>query len=151
MKSKKLLDLIKSAVAVAVVLTAGCATATPVMKADESQSGFQGAVYEGEIYQVNADTPGSTKYRLFHQGSSGFTSVESVKISATKEMEGYCAKSGTVPEIITEQSSKPPHILGNFPRVEFVFVCIPGAQMNGSISPVDVKYDRLTKEAEGAP
>ena len=35
----------------------------------------------------------------------------------------HCARKGKVARPLQETTSKPPHVLGNFPRVEWLFEC----------------------------
>ena len=109
---------LESIALIIVFLMVGCSTASSVQMADKSNSAFEGAVYGGEVHFISEDMPGSVRYRIFHQASSGFTSVQSVRVSATQRTEAFCARNGKVPQVITEQTSTPPHILGNFPRIE---------------------------------
>lgn len=45
---------------------------------------------------------------------------EAVEEMATK----HCARGGKVAKPLQETTSKPPHVLGNFPRVEWLFECM---------------------------
>ena len=135
--------ILESIALIVAVLMAGCSTATPVQMADKSHSAFEGAVYGGEVHFISEDMPGSVKYRVFHQASSGFTSVQSIRVSATQRTEAFCARNGKVPQVITEQTSTPPHILGNFPRIELVFVCVDDPKTAPASVSKDVMYERL--------
>ena len=139
---KQLFDILSVALIVVVIIV-GCSTASPIQREDKSDSAFDGAVYGGEIHSISDDLPGSVKYRVFHQGSTGFTSVQSVRVSATQRTEAFCARDGKVPQVITEHTSTPPHILGNFPRIELIFVCINDPRTANTSLSKDVKYDRL--------
>ncbi|MDP2383082.1 MAG: SHOCT domain-containing protein [Nitrospirota bacterium] len=134
---------LESIALIVVLLMVGCATASPVQMADKSASDFEGAVYGGEVHFVSEDMPGSVKYRIFHQGALLFTSVQSVRGSATQRTEAFCARNGKVPQVITEQTSTPPHILGNFPRIELVFVCVNDPKTAPASVSKDVMYERL--------
>jgi hypothetical protein len=134
---------VKSTALIIVVLLVGCSTASPIQRADKSNSAFEGAVYGGEAHAINDDIPENVKYRIFHQGSSGFTSVQSVRVSATERAGVFCARAGKVPQVITEHTSTPPHILGNFPRIELIFVCVDDPKIANTSASKDVKYERL--------
>ena len=134
---------IESTALIIAVLIVGCSTASPIQRADKSDSAFEGAVYGGEAHAISDDMPGSVKYRIFHQGSSGFTSVQSVRVSATQRIEAFCCRDGKVPQLITEHTSTPPHILGNFPRIELIFVCVEDPKTANTSASKDVKYERL--------
>ncbi len=46
---------------------------------------------------------------------------------------------------ISEQASSPPHILGNFPRFELVFVCTEKSPVASSPVPSEDPYERLLR------
>lgn len=48
------------------------------------------------------------------------------------------------PYLIQETTSSPPHILGNWPRIEIVFSCVNSANRGSAAAPQD-KYDQLLK------
>ena len=126
-----------------VLMLVGCSTASTIQRADQSKSAFDDAVYEGEEYNVNEDVPGNIKYRIFHQASTGFTSVQSVRVSATKRADQFCAKKSKIMQVIKEHTSEPPHILGNFPRIEIIFTCIDNQKIYKDLDIADDRYKRL--------
>lgn len=126
-----------------VLMLVGCSTASTIQRADQSKSAFDDAVYEGEEYNVNEDVPGSIKYRIFHQASTGFTSVQSVRVSATKRADHFCEKKSKIMQVIKEHTSEPPHILGNFPRIEIIFTCIDNQKIDKDLDIADDRYKRL--------
>jgi hypothetical protein len=56
----------------------------------------------------------------------------------------FCGYKGQEPYLVEETTSKPPHILGNWPRIEIVFSCVTVASNTGSVAKPD-KYDELRK------
>ena len=102
----------------------GCSVSSTIQRADMSESAFNDAAYEGEEYVVDDDVTEAVKYRIFHQGSTGFTSLQSVRESATKRAVEFCERKGKTMQAIKERTSVPPHILGNFPRIEIIFACV---------------------------
>lgn len=102
---------------------AGCAVNSSVQPVSSSASGFDGAVYGGESVVVGKSTKGSEEYRLFQQGGTGFTQVESLKGAVYGQATNYCGKKGKSINPIQETRSVPPHVMGNFPRFELVFEC----------------------------
>ena len=100
-----------------------CSTATPIMEASKSESGFENAAYKGKVVDVSENTQGLPEYRVFHQGSSSFVDLTDVRFAAERRMNTFCSQRGLAARTIYERSSVPPHILGNFPRVELIFVC----------------------------
>jgi hypothetical protein len=122
----------------------GCAVSSTIEKTDTSKSEFDGAIYGGKKSSINATIPGVEKHRIFHQGSTGFTSVETIRNSALKRAEAFCAQSDKRPHLIEETTSTPPHILGNWPRIEIIFSCVETSKQTSATAPKD-KYDRLSK------
>lgn len=125
-------------------LLVGCAVSSTIEKAETGKSEFDGAIYGGKTGSINAELPGVPKHRIFHQGSTGFISVETIRISALKRAEAFCDQSGESPYLIQETTSTPPHILGNWPRIEIIFLCVKSAKTSATTAPQD-KYDRLSK------
>ncbi len=121
----------------------GCAASSTIQRADKSKSAFEDAVYEGEEFDVGDDVVGAVKYRIFHQGSTGFTSVQSVRVSATNRAKHFCERKGKSMQAVKERTSVPPHILGNFPRIEIIFACVDAPDLEKSMNNVDNKYDLL--------
>ena len=101
-----------------------CASSPPVQTVAGSKSQFEGAVYSGEVSVVSKPTPGVEAYRAFYQGGSSFVSVSSVRETVEEMAAKHCARKGQAVRPFQETTSKPPHILGNFPRVEIVFECV---------------------------
>jgi Short C-terminal domain len=103
----------------------GCASSPPVQPAASSKSQFDAAVYGGETAQLEKPTPGAEAYRAFsfYQGGSGFVSVSSVRETVEEMATKHCDRKGKMARPLQETISKPPHVLGNFPRVEWLFEC----------------------------
>jgi len=131
-------------VATLFVTLAGCAVTSPIQSAVTSKSAFDGAVYKGKTVNVSPGTPGSPAYRVFIQAATGFVSMQSVRDDAEQRAIAFCDRKGKAMESLTETTSTPPFILGNFPRIEIVFDCIDKA---GSPAPAasDDKYAKLAK------
>jgi hypothetical protein len=102
----------------------GCSSAPPVQRAADTKSYFDGAVYPGEIYKLAEDSTGAEQYRVFSHGSSGFVSVASVQSNAEGRAKDFCGKEGKTIKVLQQQTSTPPHVLGNFPRAELIFICV---------------------------
>lgn len=101
----------------------GCAQTTPIIEVTKSKSGFSDAVYSGEKIQVSKNEEGLTEYRVFEQAETGFVDISQVRENTEKRANKYCEQRNLAYRAIQEQTSVPPHILGNFPRVEILFVC----------------------------
>ncbi|NOT11951.1 MAG: hypothetical protein HOP23_08985 [Methylococcaceae bacterium] len=74
------------------VFLTGCAVSSTIEIADTSKSEFDGAIYGGKTSSINAPLLGIEKHRIFHQGSTGFTSVETIRNSALERAEFLCSK-----------------------------------------------------------
>ena len=122
-----------------------CARSSSIQDAASSESQFDKAViYDGERKQIQPPLPGVGTHRIFHQGATGFTPVSAVRRSAMERVVEFCGYKGQEPYLVEETTSKPPHILGNWPRIEIVFSCVTVASNTGSVAKPD-KYDELRK------
>jgi len=108
-----------------VMFLAGCAVSGPIKQAKTSESEFSSAVFTGENTKILDPTPGETSYRVFHQGATGYVPTSAIRESAEKRATDFCKAKSRIVNIIEETSSVPPHIFGNFPRIELVFECLP--------------------------
>ena len=125
-----------------VTLLVACASTTPIQIASVGKSEFEGAVYSGQTTDIEAPVPGLEKYRVFQQGATGFISVQNVRSGVEEIANNFCARKGKTMHAVSETASKPPHILGNFPRVELVFQCIDRQSTKPSPTDAD-KYGKL--------
>ena len=124
-------------------LLAACASSTAVRLAASSASAFEGAAYAGETVELEKATPGAQQYRVFQQGATGFVSVQSVRDGAEEVASNFCGRKGKTFRGVSETASKPPHILGNFPRVELVFECTDKPNATTAPAPSTGKYEKL--------
>lgn len=123
----------------------GCASNPPVQPAASSKSQFDGAVYGGDTAQLEKPTPGAEVYRAFYQGGSGFVSVSSVREAVEEMASKHCARKRKAARPLEETTSKPPHVLGNFPRVEWLFECADSLPSNASGSLVVDKLGQMER------
>lgn len=105
-----------------------CSSASPIIEASKSNSGFDSAVFEGRVTKVSKNEKGLIEYRIFQHGNSGFVTLNEVRGMAENRANRFCEQRSLGYQVITEQTSVPPHILGNFPRVELIFVCEEASQ-----------------------
>jgi hypothetical protein len=111
----------------AVVITlflAGCATTGAIKPVASSKSEFDGAVYQGETTIINSTSQGGEEYRVFNQGATGFVSLQANREDAEERASKFCTQKGKSVRPLRETVSKPPHVMGNFPRAELIFECI---------------------------
>jgi putative oligomerization/nucleic acid binding protein len=133
----------KALIVCCTALLAGCAASPPIQPADTSKSAFDGAVYKGTTLNVAQGAPGSERYRVFSQASTGFVSMASVRDDAEQRAKDFCDRKGKVLESLTETTTTPPYILGNFPRIEIVFDCVQ-RPVTTQAAADDPKYTKLT-------
>lgn len=131
----------------AVLTLVGCASNPPVQPAASSNSQFADAVYGGETVELDKPTPGAEVYRAYHQGATGFVSLSSVRNVVETMASKHCARQGLRARPLQETASKPPHILGNSPRVEWLFECVSLASNARTAAPADKisQIERLKK------
>lgn len=111
-----------------ITLLQACSSATPIIEASKSNSGFKDAVFEGNVTSVSDNDKGLIEYRIFQHGNSGFVTLNEVREMAENRANRFCEQRNLGYKVIKEQTSVPPHILGNFPRVELIFVCEEASQ-----------------------
>jgi putative oligomerization/nucleic acid binding protein len=121
----------------------GCASAPTIQPAAGGRSRFEGAVYSGETATIASGAPGSTEYRVFRQGATGFVSIQSVRADAEQAATEFCDRKGKSLNPLREAVAKPPFILGNFPRIEIIFECADRAQAQAAPVADDAKYAKL--------
>ena len=119
-----------------------CASTTPVQPASTSKSRFDGAVFTGETVFLSKPTPGEESYRLFQQAATGFVSLQSVRATVETRAAAHCNRNGKSMHGLEEKASKPPYILGNFPKLELVFECVNKSSATG-VATNSAKYERL--------
>lgn len=129
----------------AVVGMAGCALTPPILKASESKSFFEDAVYSGETTIISKDLTSEEQYRAFVQGASSFVPVSLCKEEAEQKAGHFCEGMNKKVKVVQETVSMPPHILGNFPRAEIVFVCIEKPAIKPSDDELYIKISNLKK------
>lgn len=107
-----------------VMVMSGCASTSPIQSVTSSRSQFEGAIYSGETVAINSNTPGSEEFRVFHQGATSFVTIQTIRTEAEQRATEFCNRRSKTMKPLRETTSKPPHILGNFPRVEIIFECV---------------------------
>ena len=70
---------------------------------------------------------GNGKFIISKQAATDFSGVGSIRIEALNEASEACQESGRAVEIESQEETKPPFLLGNYPRVEIVFMCVEDA------------------------
>tara|TARA_B100001063_G_scaffold118142_1_gene110367 strand:- start:18183 stop:18728 length:546 start_codon:yes stop_codon:yes gene_type:complete len=126
-------------------LITGCAVKSEIKKVNESKSHFEDVIYTGQkdFYKSSEKLEGQ-KYRIFHQAASGFVATRALRNSAMKRALTFCKNINPTFNVtkISEHTGQPPYILGNFPKIEIIFIC------NDKIKEkviIHNKYDDLKK------
>ena len=108
----------------------GCAVSGPVQSIQSGKSGFDGAVYSG-VTRIVVDDPAELEkypldlqYSIFEQSATGYGSIPEARDQAEPRAKEFCRSKNKVMKTLKEITSTPPHILGNWPRIEIIFVCI---------------------------
>ena len=125
-----------------VFLLGGCANTTTVQPAATSKSGFEGAVFSGRTLDVEPAVVGAEKFRVFQQGATGFVSVQNVRADVESIATDFCGRKSKAMHAVSETVSVPPHILGNFPRLELTFQCVDRPDVKPA-GPSIGKYESL--------
>jgi hypothetical protein len=127
------------------VALSGCAENSAVIRANDHKSYFDDAVFTGEANVLDKDTTGSEQYRVYQQAATGFISVETCREEVEQKAFRYCENMGKSLKILEERKSVPPHILGNFPRAELLFVCLPKPNTTSFEDQLYTKLSNLKK------
>lgn len=135
----------RSAILAALLVLTGCATSSTIQPVASSRSQFEGAVYAGEEAVISTDKSGGEEFRVFRQAGTGFSSLQSVRDDAEQRMTEFCDRKSRVAQPLRERTSVPPHILGNFPRMEIIFSCVNKPSVAAApAAGAESKYTKLT-------
>lgn len=66
---------------------------------------------------------GHGSYMMAKQQATGFSGLGNLKPEILQEADAFCTKQGKGLRVTDVTETKPPYLLGNFPRVEVQFVC----------------------------
>lgn len=73
--------------------------------------------------QTGVVRTGQDSYLLSKRGATGWSPIESLHVDVLQEAGQYCVSQGKSLNVTDETNSKPPYLLGNFPRVTIQFQC----------------------------
>jgi hypothetical protein len=130
---------------IVVFAVTGCAEVSPILKASETKSIFEGSFYGGETRIRGKDDTGAEKYRLYQQGATGFVPRDLIKEECEQRASEFCRDQGKTVKILEETISS--HAMtgpGNFPRAELVFICLEKKEKISPLSFEDQTYIRLS-------
>jgi hypothetical protein len=77
--------------------------------------------------QTGVVPSGQGGYLIARQAATGFPGLGNLKAEALQEANQYCASQGREFLLTSATETQPPYILGNFPRAEIEFRCVPRA------------------------
>ena len=128
-------------------VVAACAVTSDIQKVSESESHFEDAVYEGRDYYIAEEKVEGEQYRVFHQASTGFSGTSGIRQTATLRAQKFCKEmdGDKVMFKVSEHTASPPYILGNFPRIEIIFVCVERELPDPVVVDNSDKYDQLER------
>jgi hypothetical protein len=129
------------------LLLLSCALASPIAPAATSKSPFW-FIGWGDREMLVSKVPDGEQFRISHRGSTGFTPVSALRRSAQVRATEFCEGKGRAMTPISEQTSSHPHILGNFPRIEIIFVCTEKPLTANAVPAAEDPYKRLIRLKE---
>jgi hypothetical protein len=84
---------------------------------------------------------GRDSFMITNQAATGFSGPGALKADAIREASAFCASQSKEVHLLHTSDSKPPYILGNYPRTEIQFACL-------SKNDPDYTRSRLQKEPD---
>jgi hypothetical protein len=66
---------------------------------------------------------GSGTFYVSKQAATGFSGLGNLRAEVTSDARQFCVKAGKDLHVLNTSETKPPFILGNYPRVELEFSC----------------------------
>ena len=79
--------------------------------------------------------------RVKHQSAIDTFVLTTILTANTSAIE-FCARKAKSVHAVSETASTPPHILGNFPRIELIFQCVDTSTNPSTVSEGN-KYDKI--------
>ena len=104
---------------VAFILVTSCATSSQISRYNESRTYFN-----SQPRIMKNEYPESDIYTLYERGSTGFVSIQTLRLNLERRAELFANRQNKSFIVIGEKISEPPYILGNFPRIQIVFALI---------------------------
>ena len=68
--------------------------------------------------------PSKDMYRAYRKASTGFTTMTKTQKELEQSIRKFANKKGKSFIVLGSQFSKPPYILGNYPRMEIIFALV---------------------------
>lgn len=80
---------------------------------------FIGCAEKSGVYPAGEGT-----YAISIQAATGFSGLQNIKSEAYNEASEFCKNKNKDFKVVNIETSKPPYILENYPRVDLYFKCI---------------------------
>lgn len=80
---------------------------------------FVGCAEKSGVYPSGENT-----YSISNQAATGFSGLQDIKSEAYEEASQFCGKKDKDFKTVNIETTKPPYIFGNYPRVDLRFKCI---------------------------
>lgn len=71
---------------------------------------------------------GQDSYMISKQQATGFPGLGNITAENIAEATSHCSKLGKRFEVVDIKESRPPYILGNYPRSDVRFTCVDSAK-----------------------
>ena len=68
---------------------------------------------------------GQGGYLIAKQAATGFPGLGNLKAEAMSEASQHCASQGREFLLVSAKETQPPYVMGNYPRTEIEFDCVP--------------------------
>jgi hypothetical protein len=74
---------------------------------------------------------GGDSFMVSRQAATGFSGTADLKAESLREANKYCIERGRELDVLSATESRPPFILGNYPRAEVQFRCVEPGKRGG--------------------
>lgn len=111
---------------------------------------LSGCATNSGVVKIGEDT-----YKIYKRAATGFVGGSQVREAVLLEASEFCLRQGKVMKVIKIGGSRPPYILGNFPKATVHFMCLDPddpmlkeniSELNGGIKDdVETKLKTLNK------
>jgi len=117
-----------------------CGITSPIKKINESESAFS----DDPAKRVKPIKGNPDIYRIYDRAATGFVSIGATREGLEERAGKFCESKGKMIEELASEQSNPPYILGNFPRMELIFICKDKPVPAGA-APVMDKFAKLNE------
>ena len=107
-----------AAILPALALT-GCSVSSPIKKIHESESEFS----DDPAKRLKPIKGNPDIFRVYDRAATGFVSIGATREGLEDRARKFCQDTGKTLKVLESEQSNPPYILGNFPRMELIFMC----------------------------